>query len=92
MHNSYEIMYNPNKISNNTLKLRLVRNLSNGLIQLQNAGKERKKSTVGITWYLTKTGEIIPFREWYQSGSPAYICSGTYEGCQKNKERLEELK
>jgi hypothetical protein len=84
-------MYNPSKISNNTLKLRLVRNLSNGLYQLQNAGKEKKKSNVGITWYLTKTGEIITFREWYQSGSPAYIVSGTFEGCQKNKERLENI-
>ena len=82
-------MFNPNKISNDTLKMRLVRNLSHGLHQLQIAGKEKKKSTVGVTYYLINSGEIVTFREWYQMGSPNYIVSGTIEGCQKNKERLE---
>jgi hypothetical protein len=82
-------MFNPNKISNDTIKMRLVRNLSHGLHQLQIAGKEKKKSTVGITYYLIKSGEIVSYREWYQMGSPSYIASGTLEGCQKNKERLE---
>ena len=83
-------MFNPDKISNEAIKMRLVRNLSHGLHQLQIAGKEKKKISVGITYYLTKKGEIVSFREWYQMGSPSYIVSGTLEGCEKSKERLKQ--
>jgi len=70
--------------------MRLIRNLSHGLNQLQIAGKEKKKNTIGVNYYLIKdTREIVTFREWYQMGSPSYIATGTLEGCQKNKERLE---
>lgn len=85
-------MHNPNKISNEIIKQRLVRNLSHGLLQLKLSGKETKKNTVGITYYLIKeTREIKTYREWYQMGSPDYEVSGTKEGCEKYKERTKNL-
>ena len=79
------------KISNTAIEMRMIRNLSHGLRQLNLAGKERKKTEVGITYYLTKDKEILSYREWYQKGSPSYIVSGTLKGCEKNKERLEKI-
>ena len=82
-----------NKVSNNTIKQRLIRSLSHGLRQLEIAGKDKKKSEVGITFYLLKDGRIITFREWYQMDSPSYIVSGTRSGCEKSWIKKEaELK
>lgn len=75
------------KISNDTLKQRLVRNLSHGLSQLQMAGKEKKKTNAGTEYYLLKTGEIVSFREWYQMNKPNYVVSGSKEGCEGHKKR-----
>ena len=81
------------KVSNNTIKQRLIRSLSHGLRQLEIAGKDKKKSEVGITFYLLKDGRIITFREWYQMDSPSYIVSGTRNGCEKSWVKKEaELK
>lgn len=81
-------MFNPNKISNDTLKMRLVRNLSHGLHQLELAGKEKKKTDAGIEHYLIKdTREIVTYREWYQMGKPNYEVCGTRAGCEGHKKR-----
>jgi len=85
-------MFNPNKISNDTLKMRLVRNLSHGLRQLEIAGSEKKKTSAGTEFYLIKgTGEIISFREWYQKGKPNYEVCGSKEGCEGHKKRMNSV-
>jgi hypothetical protein len=38
------------------------------------------------TYYLIKDGlKIITHRQWYQLGSPAYIVSGSHEGCESTR-------
>ena len=84
-------MFNPSKIVNDAIKMKLIRNLSHGLNQLQINGTERKKTDAGIEYYLVKdTREIISYREWYQLGKPPYEVCGTKKGCEGHKKRTEK--
>jgi len=84
-------MSDPSKISQQTLKQRLVRNLSHGLYQLEIGGKTKKENVIGITYYLLNDGKIINHREWYQSNKPDYIVCGTKEGCESHWKRTKNI-
>jgi len=68
--------------SNTSFTERLSRQMSHGISQLQNAGKEKKKfETVGCTFYLLEDGRILSYKEWHWANQPEYKLSGSYEGC-----------
>lgn len=63
--------------------------LSRGLNKVENSGNQNLHyDKVSRTYYLLVDGlKIVTHRQWYQLGSPAYVVSGSYEGCKGTKDR-----
>lgn len=61
--------------------------LSLGKYQMENYRKFNNQNPDMKTYYLTRKGDILTFREWYQAGKPDYIVSGSKHGCQTQKSR-----
>lgn len=71
-----------------TVSNRVRRMVAHGKRQLTVTGEKITLNTVGITFYLLKSGEIISYRQWNMSNQPEFIVSGSYDGCEAAKKRM----
>lgn len=71
---------------------KLLRTMSYGQHLANIGGAVKVTKNVGKTFYLTYDNEIISFRKWKEKGSPDYVVSGSFEGCEGTMKRRMERK
>lgn len=67
--------------------------LSRGISMVEHSKDQQKalhyKRATGSYYLIIDGHEVLTYREWYQLGSPAYLISGSYYECNKEKDKLK---